>query len=144
MNNAQAEGCVGLKAEASARRLRHKWTLVTPAHPEPSDYKSFTTNVDHVQPTKLASAGHMFSKLQLKQLTNVIAAGINTVPISVRTTDSGLTFNDPPQVIKFVILLRLLKGLIMLAILVPKYTAISLSCAIMCPTISRFFKWAVR
>ena len=49
----------------------------------------------------------------------------------------GQLMTKPSEVMKFVILLRFLSGVMVFVILVPNYSAIALSWAIMCPTISR-------
>ena len=48
--------------------------------PEPTDYRPLPTNVDYAQPTRPVSDGQMCNEMQLKQVTDTIAAGINTSP----------------------------------------------------------------
>lgn len=82
------------QAQASARRQRQTRSPVTPAQPEPIDRKPLSTNVGYAQHTKPTSDCQMFNEVKLKQLTDAIAAGINTAHINVITTDSGTTYDE--------------------------------------------------
>ena len=113
------------------RKSRRKRIIVAVLHP--TDCMALPTNADHVQPTRSASDSQMFSKLQLKQLTEAFAAGKNTAPIPLGTfyetpTDPGYEVCDVVSIFTRVILL---------AILVLKYSAIALSRVTICPTTSR-------
>ena len=48
--------------------------------PEPTDYRPLPINLDYAQPTRPVSDGQLFNEMQLKQMTDTIAAGINTSP----------------------------------------------------------------
>lgn len=72
----------GVHGNDVRRSLRHSLNL----------RRALPTSMDLAKPKMSANDGQMFNKMQL---TNGIAAGINTAPIPERTTDSMSTYNEP-------------------------------------------------
>lgn len=120
-----------------ARKNRYTRVPVAPAQPRHTDSRSLPTNMDYAPPTRPAiDQQDAVPSRQLTDMLYVIVADIITIPIPVRSADSG-QISDETLGGNEVCDLESIFKVIVFANLVSVYSAIVLSLAIINTALSR-------